>query len=137
MTELKELYERYYEKAAEVRRRAPPFAGFWGFGNDPANDACHSDFYEAVEKWMADYSEEDPDRILEVVKFVFEAPLAHRGQDVFGYLFAAHGLVLPLIPKLRSADCAELAQWYNERYPRRQRLPLQQKVWKTLKDMGK
>ena len=137
MTELKALYEGYYEKATAVRRKASLFDGFWGFGRDPAKDACHEDFYESVAEWVSNFHETDPDRILEVVKFMLAAPLEHCGEDVFGYLFAAHGLLIPLLPKLRREDCTELAQWYDKKFPRSQRLPLQQKVWKTLKELGK
>ena len=137
MTELKALYDSYYEKATAVRRKASLFDGFWGFGRDPAKDACHEDFYESVAEWVSNFNETDPDRILEVVKFMFAAPLEHCGEDVFGYLFAAHGLLIPLFSKLRREDCAELALWYDKKYPRSQRLPLQQKVWKTLKELSK
>ena len=137
MTELKELYEAYFEKSAEVRRKAPPFAGFWGFGNDPAKDACHEAFYESVQEWVSNFHDANPDHVLEVVKFIYAAPLEHRGEDVYGYLYAAHGLTMSLIPRLRPEDCAELAQWYNGKYPRHQRLPMQQQVWKALKEQGK
>ena len=137
MTELKEIYQHYYEKAETVRAKASIFDGFWGFGKDPAKDACHEVFYERAQEWVEKFDDTDPDRVLEVVKFILNAPLEQHAKGVHDYLFAAHGLILPLIPRLRSADCGELARWYDANFPKRQRLPLQQKVWKTLKDMGK
>ena len=137
MTQLKEIYQNYFEKAEEVRKKASLFDGFMGFGKDPAKDICHDQFYESVQKWVEDYVETDPDRVLEVVKFIYEAPLTEKTKGVYEYLFAAHGLTLPLIPRLRAEDCAALAGWYNDHYPKHHRLPLQQKVWKTLKQRGK
>lgn len=137
MNELKEIYTRYYEKAAKVRKKAPPLAGIWGMGNDPRNDACHEDFYEAVEAWVSRFDTSDPAAVLEAVQWILSAALDHRDEDVYWYLYAAHGLTMPLIPRLAPADCNSLFDWYDASYPKRVRLPVQQQVWKALKKGAK
>lgn len=140
MTGLIEIYNAYYEKAAEVRRKAPPLAGLWGFGDDPRKDACHEVFYEAVESWVKEFlsTQPNPDQTLAVVKHILGEALAHENnKDVYWYLYAAHGLTMELIPCLRTEDCAELFRWYNASYPKRARFPVQEQVWKLLKKRAK
>lgn len=140
MNELKELYARYYEKAAKVRKKAPPFAGLWGFGDDPRKHPCHEAFYEAVEAWVKDFLAAQPDaaQTLAAVKYILGEALAHEDhKDVYWFLYAAHGLTLDLIPRLEQADCRELFVWYDASYPRRVRFPVQQQVWKLLKTRAK
>ena len=137
MTGLIEIYSAYYEKAAEVRKKALPFAGLWGFGDDPRKHPCHDAFYEAAEAWVKEFlaAEPDPDRTLAVVKHILGEALAHENnKDVYWYLYAAHGLTMELIPRLRTEDCGELFRWYDASYPRRVRFPVQQQVWKLLKN---
>lgn len=137
MKELVEIYDAYYQKAADVRRKASPLAGIWGMGDDPRKDHCHEAFYEAVQNWVEKFADPDPGAVLEAVKWILSAALDHQGQDVYWYLYAAHGLTLPLIPRLHPADCKALFQWYDASYPKRDRLPVQQQVWKLLKKCGK
>lgn len=134
MTGLIEIYEAYYKKAAEVRKKAPLLAGLWGFGDDPRKHPCHDAFYEAVEAWVKEFDPSDPTRTLAVVKHILGEALTHENnKDVYWYLFAAHGLTLELIPRLDAADCRELFRWYDASYPRRTRFPVQEQVWKLLK----
>lgn len=140
MTGLIEIYEAYYEKAAEVRRKAPPLAGLWGLGDDPRKHPCHDAFYEAVQAWVKEFiaSGPDPAQTLAVVQHILgEAKLHENNKDVYWYLFAAHGLTMELIPMLRAEDCGELFAWYNTTYPRRTRFPVQEQVWKLLKKRAK
>lgn len=137
MTELREIYAAYYKKAAEVRSKASPLAGIWGMGDDPRKDHCHDAFYEAVQDWVERFADPDPAAVSEAVRFILGAALAHKNEDVYWYLYAAHGLILPLIPRLRPADCEALFGWYDASYPKRDRLPVQQQVWKALKKGAK
>lgn len=137
MKELMDIYERYLEKAAEVRRNAKPMAGLWGMGDDPRNHPCHQAFYEAVQEWLAAFSDADPDAAMEALRYIYRAPPEHKNDDAYWYLFAVHGLTLKLIDRLRPADCRALFAWYDTSYPKRDRLPVQQDVWKALKKHAK
>ena len=133
MKQLTDIYEAYIEKAKAVRKKASPFAGIFGMGDDPRKHACHEEFYEQVEQWSQNFDTSDPDVTLQAVKYIFETSNAHEGnRDVYWFLFAAHALTLPLIPALRPADRQELAVWYDKTYPRRVRFPVQKQVLKCL-----
>lgn len=140
MTGLIEIYEAYYKKSAEVRKKAVPLAGLWGFGDDPRKHPCHEAFYEAVEAWVKEFSETNPDPsdVLEVVRYILGAALEHQNnKDVYWYLYAAHGLTMDLIPRLTPGDCQALFKWYDASYPKRLRFPVQEQVWKLLKKGSK
>lgn len=139
MTELMEIYESYCKKAADVRRKASPVAGFFGMGDDPRKHYCHEAFYDAVGEWVAEFAASCPDpvRTVAAVKWILQAPADHRHEDVYWYMYAAHGLIRPLIPLLSEGDCKALAAWYDETFRKKERLPVQQEVYKMLKKRGK
>ena len=140
MTQLIEIYEKYLQKAVQVRSKASPFAGIFGLGDDPRKHPCHEMFYEHVQDWVREFEASQPDGVatLEAVRYILEAPLAHEdNQDVYWFLYAAHGLTLELIPRLSNADCRALFEWYDSRFPKRNRFPVQQQVWKLLKDKSR
>ena len=134
MTGLVEIYDNYIAKAKAVRKKASPFAGIFGLGDDPRKHPCHEEFYEIAEQWVSEFSTHDPKLTLEVVQFIFQAPLDHQdNRDVNWFLLAAHGLTLSLIPTLDPADRKALVDWYEEHYPKRVRFPIHNQVLKCLK----
>ena len=134
MNQLLEIYKDYLEKAANARKKAPLFAGIFGMGEDPRKHPCHEAFYEAVEEWVQKFDTSDPDQILKVVEYIFQKPLEYEDHpDVYWFLFAAHTLTMPLIPKLRPQDRMALAEWYHQTYPKRVRFPAQNQVLGCLK----
>ena len=137
MVELKEIYARYYERAAQVRAKASPLAGVWGLGNDPRHDRCHEDFFEAVQGWVERF-DGDAAAAREAVQWILgESAAQKQNRDVYWFLFAAHKLTLQLIPRLDPADSMALFGWYDKHFPKKERLPAQQQVWKALKKAGK
>ena len=134
MTQLTKIYQDYLAKAEKVRKKASPLAGIFGLGDDPRKHPCHEEFYEAVEEWVSGYTPSDPEEVLEVVKYILQAPAAHENnRDVYWFLYAAQALTMPLIPKLNPADRQALAAWYDQTYPKRVRFPAQNQVLKCLK----
>jgi hypothetical protein len=134
LDELKELYAKYAEKAEQVRKKASPIAGMFGFGDDPRRHSCHDDFYEAVEHWVADFMDSAPetDEIVAVTRWILEEPNNHQGKECYWYMYAAHGLTSPVIPKLPQDVCSQLRAWYGSTYSVRERMPVQQQVYKLL-----
>ena len=67
------------------------------------------------------------------------------GRDKIAYIYAVatdpshrgRGLCRKLIPALSSQHCALLRQLYDERYPRRDRMPVQKEVYRLLKKGSK
>lgn len=135
ITALKALYETYYQNAVKARQGASAFAGVFGMGDDPRRHPCHDAFYEALAQWVEEFAAAAPDTaaVNEVVRWILEAPLHNRGTDTFWYLYAAQGHTKALIPLLDASDRKALAQWYEDSFPKRERLPVQAEVCKLLK----
>lgn len=139
ITALHQLYEDYLAKATKVKQSASWFDGMFGLGNDPRKNPCHDAFYEAAQQWTAGFAASAPSQetAREAASFILEAPHKHRQSEGYMYMFVAIGNILPLIPFLKKEDCRALAQQLDHFYPRLDRFPLQQQVFKALQKAGK
>lgn len=134
LEELKALYEEYFRNAEKARKRASLFGGVFGLGEDPRRHPCHEDFFETLGEWTEQLESvnPEPEIVREVVKWILEAPLEHGSKDTFWILYVAHGHIKSLIPLLNDQDRKAFAQWYDEKIPKRDRLPVQAEVYKLL-----
>ena len=130
---LKDIYENYVQDAQRVCREAKPMDGLFGLGDDPRKDPCHMRFYEAAERWVAAFRPADPEEAFGAVRLILEAAAEHREEPSFWFLYAAQGLARDLIPSLPAGHCARLRRFYDEAYPRRERMPVQRDVYRLLK----
>jgi len=139
MEKLREIYSGYIQDVAKVYRDAKPMDGMFGWGDDPRKDPCHMRFYEGVQQWAADFLKKAPEQeeVFAAVRFILETPAKHREQSCFWFLYAAQGAARELIPLLNSAQCACLREFYDKAYPKRDRMPVQQEIYKLLKKGGK
>ena len=135
LQQLKERYTRYEETVKKVRENAPAAAGLFGLGDDPRKHPCHGEFYEDVGRWTADFLATGPDAQMahQAVSWIIRAAAEHRDQEVYWFMYAAHGHCRDLIPLLSRTDCAELVRFYDDHYPRRDRMPVQKEIYKLLK----
>jgi len=136
---LRDIYSKYVADVAKVYKDAKPMDGLFGWGDDPRKDPCHMRFYEDLERWVGEFSAEQPDRarVYEAVRFIMETPAAYRGKHCFWFMYAAQGLVRELIGQLDRSQCQQLRAFYDEAYPKRDRMPVQKEVYKLLKKGAK
>lgn len=133
--QLKDRYAKYTEDVAKVYKEAKPMDGLFGWGDDPRKDPCHMRFYEDVEQWAKAFLASGPDQaeVYEAVRFVLETPARYRESHCFWFMYAAQGLTRDMIPLLSASQCAVLRDSYDDRYPKRDRMPVQKEVYKLLK----
>ena len=133
MQDLKNRYEQYLQEAEKARQKAGLCDGLFGMGNDPRKAPCHEAFYEFVAHWVGACVQTEGD-CGEAAAWLLKIAEAHREEkDVFGYLYAAQGHALPLIVRMDREKAKELLCWYESAYPRRDRMPVQDEVYKALK----
>lgn len=139
LQQLKDIYQKYVEEVAKVYKDAKPMDGLFGWGDDPRKDPCHMRFYEDVEKWAKAFGAETltRDRAYEAVRFILETPAAYREKNCFWFMYAAQGHARELIPLLDRTQCALLRDFYDDAYPKRDRMPVQKDVYKLLKKGAK
>ena len=135
LQQLQERYRRYDEEAALVRKKAAPADGLFGFGNDPKNHPCHEQFYEDVGKWTKEFLAAQPSAgdSLDAARFLIEAPKTCAGQESFWMMYAAMGWCRELVCRLDEGGCAELRTLLDGLYPKRDRMPVHQELYKALK----
>ena len=129
-------YEQYLGEAEKARQKAGICDGLFGMGNDPRKAPCHEAFYDFVGKWVKEFLCMAPtaDDCAVAAEWLLKIADVHRGQnDIFGYLYAAQGHVLPLITRLDRERARALLDWYEKAYPRRDRMPVQDEVFRALK----
>lgn len=131
--QLEAIYDKYQQDLAKVYKDAKPMDGLFGWGDDPRKDPCHMRFYEAMEQWIGGFSAREPEEVYPVVRYVLTFPAAHREKHCFWFTFAAQGLIRDLIPFMTAAQCREMREFYDEAYPKRERMPVQKDVYKLLK----
>lgn len=139
LTQLKTLYTDYAAAVAEVRKKARLFDGLFGLGKDPRNDPCHDAFFQAVGKWVEDFLAAGPEQaqLMEAALCILETPKAYDGQECYWFMFAAHGHLKPMVGMLSGENCAILASRMEALYSKRDRMPLQKELLKTLKAAAK
>lgn len=135
LQQLQELYAVYIKECGDVILKAAPTDGLFGMGSDPRKDPCHMRFYEGVEQWVRSFLAEPPDGegAYQAVRWILAAPAEHAGEPVYWFMFAAQGHCRELIPLLSREQCAGLRELYDDRYPRRERMPVQAEIYKQLR----
>ncbi len=139
VSELRQMYAQYNEKAVKARKNAPLLSGILGLSSSHKNDSCHMDFFEAVQARVEAFAAQSPsqEEMVSVIRWVLEAPVQYKKEEGYMYMFVCIGHIRPLIPMLSKENAAQLAELLNKLHPRRERLPLQDEVYKQLLKAGK
>ena len=135
MEQLKQCYARYIAAAENAEKNKSAWNGAFGLGASTKDHPCHDDFYEAMEEWSQAFVAKNPSQAEaeEAVTYIFEMSETFRGKLPYWYMYAAHGLTRPIIPKVSPEFAKKIRVWYNDNNPRQDRLPVQREVFKLLK----
>ena len=135
MEKLKSCYENYLAEAEKVWKNRPAWDGVLGIGSSSKDHPCHIAFYESVENWVSDFLANDPkEEIAEAaMAFVLQTSEMHKGEFPYWTLFAAHGLMHPLVSLVSPRFAGQMRVWYDEKLLRRDRLPVHKELYKLLK----
>ena len=127
-----EQYSEALEKAGKTRRLA---GGLFGLGGGPGDDPCH----DAMDKQVGELAEQflaDEDALEEAALLVSDILKAEKSREwtpaAKWAVLAIQRYTIPLIPEIGPEDRKELAAWYTDAYPKRQRLPIQKQIVKEL-----
>ena len=126
--------ERYEQAMGRVEAGLRPGDGLFGFGNDPKRSPYHMDFYNQVGEVAGRLAggEWPAEEAVEAAEFLLTMAEQYGRRLTRPMLEAAQGHVLPLVPLLTCEQARALARSYDRRYPRRSRLPIQNKVFQAL-----
>ena len=139
LEQLEELFVTYDQQAKTAREKSSYFATVLGIGNDYRSHPCHDQFYEAVGQCLAQFLEQEPDAqaVAPVLQWLLQIASQHKDEPTYWYLYAMHGYAGGLIERAEPTLCAQLHAWYNQAYPRIERMPVQNTIYKALGKRGK
>ena len=141
LEEVISLYEAYLEEFYQLERKRKPMEGAFGFGGGPKNYPCHDRFAGDLEQLLQEFAEQSPSsgEVGEVLNYIyFTAPECWKAEPaVYWMLMAVHSLTMDLIGLAEPSEAARLYDVYQRVYPRRSRLPSQDKLLALLKKRAK
>lgn len=141
LDEIISLYEAYLEEFYQLERKRKPMEGAFGFGGGPNNYPCHSRFAEDLEQLLQRFAAQSPSsqEVGEVLRYIyFTAPENWQVEpSVYWMLMAVHSLTMELVQLTDSSEAGPLYDTYRSVYPRRSRLPAQEKLLALLKKSAK
>lgn len=133
MEELEQLYGAYLDLVAQLNRNRKLWDGAFGLRGGPADNPCHEKLVRDVEEALADL---DPARRPQAVEYILRQPLEHKDDPVVYYtLMAAQGATIPYLSQLPVDQAKALRGWFEHTFPRRERMPCQDKVLAALKQV--
>ena len=139
MEQLKACYEKYIAEADKVWKNRSGWDGLLGIGSSSKNHSCHVEFFVAVQDWVDSFLKGDPaqETAEAAVTYVLQTSELYKGQFTYWSMYAAHGLMRPLIGLVSPQFAARTRKWYEEHIPRPDRLPVQKDLFKLLKKREK
>ena len=139
MEQLKACYAAYLAATEKAEKNKSQWNGAFGIGASTKDHPCHDDFYEAMEAWCEAFMAKQPTQAEaeEAVRYIIETSEVYRGKLPYWYMYAAHGFTRPIIPLISAEFAGKMRQWYDDRIPRMDRMPVQREVFKLLKKQEK
>ena len=135
LTQLCAYYDDYEKILLKRYENISPLAGVLGMGNHPKDDPCNTVFYENVENWVKEFMAGSPSQeaVEEVAEWILKLAKAHREEKTYWICYALQGQAKGLIPMISQAKAQELLTWFEDAYPAKEWLPVQEEIYKALK----
>ena len=130
------ILDNYREELAKADQNRKPGSGLFGFGRGPGDDPCHEEMDKHVAELAAEMAadETDPEETASLVKAVFQAEQSRKWSEAARWsVLAIQRHMLPLISRMDPKDREETAEWYENIYPRRIRVPIQKQIIQELR----
>lgn len=137
--QVRAILDEYAQALEETARQRRPTEGLLGFGRKLGDEPCHEIMDRKIaaltETLLADDGAEDAD---EAASLLLRAEADGAWPEAAKFaLIAAQRHLIPLVSRLSRNGAAEMAAWFEKRYPVFRRLPVQKQLLKALKNAGK
>ncbi|MBR0161318.1 MAG: hypothetical protein IJQ02_08585 [Oscillospiraceae bacterium] len=129
------LISEYLKNVESAERSQSPTDGLLGTKGGVRDHPCHDRFVSDLEFFLNTVTADAPDsdRVRELLRALCAAPLAASvPKSAYWMLLAVQGMIIPLVDLLTPEDAAGFSEEYASLYPRRERLPAQQKLLDAL-----
>ena len=126
---------QYIEAFDRAEKNRKPGSGLFGFGQGPGDYPCHDEMDRQVAELAGEAAADETgaEEAAELVRAILQAEKSRVWPEAARLaVLAAQRHTLVLIPRMRKEDRQTLLAWYGEAYPRRKRLPVQNRILKEL-----
>ena len=123
---------------SEMDRLAQGRKGFsiFGLGSKLGDDPCNRVFSRDVEQLMEEMAQDEDaasEEIRECLEYLYHLPMEHKRPAAAHWMLrAVQNFTLPLAERLSPSDAAAVRARYEKDYPKRDRLPVQEKLLAAL-----
>ncbi|MBQ9252996.1 MAG: hypothetical protein IJ188_10220 [Clostridia bacterium] len=135
IAQLNRVLKEYQDEVQKLQKGKRMFDGVMGLGNHPGNAPCHEIMDRQVEALCGQATDAvETEGISELILRIFQAQGEWQGPEYARLMLAAiQRHTLPLISRLPAEEKEMLRRWYEQAYPRRKRLPVQDQILAALK----
>lgn len=136
LARLQGLTEDYRATVAALEAKRRPGDGLLGLKGGPEDDPCHERFAAEVEGLLKESTAASSSgEAAAILAYLLETPDKLRdSKSAYWMLIAVQGFGMDLIDRLNAADAKALLERFTARYPRWERLPVQDQLLKKLKN---
>lgn len=134
MDTLRTLFQDYIAYAGQLREETASVKSVLGLRDREIYDSGHKTFDRAVEDWVNAFAETNPSQedLLEALDILLFSAVGYEGRAPYWYLCAVQRHAGPLISLLSSDSRENMQERFEARYPKGQRLPIQNDIDKQL-----
>lgn len=135
LSRLEALYGNYIDTVQELERNLKPGEGLFGLHSSLKDSPCHERFAEDVKRLLEDFRDTSPtsEDCAALLRYVFTVPENWcELKTAYWMLIAVQNFGIDLIDCLNISDAQELAELFSAYYPRRKRMPVQNRILKRL-----
>ncbi len=137
LTQIISLYDRYVQQVADLEKNRKLGEGLFGAKDGPKNHPCHEKFAEDLAALLQEHEKAAPGSaaVKEILRFIYAAPKKYpEPMSAYWMLIAVHGLTARLAETLEKEDAKALLTEYCQNYKRWERLPVQDRIVRLLKE---
>ncbi len=131
-----EIYKNYAAQIEGIRSNYKQYISLFGLGNSPSKHPCHMEFLRSLEQVSKELVSQSlsPEAAQAALAYICY-PSKERNVPSYAEIVydTAHGQALSLVSALTPESAARILNEYELHYPKKQRLPNQQKLCVELK----
>ena len=134
MDSLRTLFQDYIAYAGQLREETASVKSVLGLRDREIYDSGHKTFDRGVADWVSAFAKTSPSQedLLEALDILLFSALGYEGRSPYWYLCAVQRHAVLLIPLLNEDSKAKLLERFEARYPKGQRLPIQNDIFNQL-----
>lgn len=132
---LEQITDRYLAKEQNLEEKSSPFAGILGFHFGPKYDSCHEDYYNDMIAAVNAYvqGEIDEQDCFEAAEYIITAGASISHITRKWAVVSGQASIKPILKELTPEHKAALIRCMDRLYPKHQRVPVQEEIYKMLK----